>query len=463
MNQTEKPLSHAKSLSSRYNGGLDFWKLVFTFVIVIYHGGQIGDGRNIFNIGATAVEFFFILSCYFMAVSAMKKPDPERGTLGKETAGFIWHKIKSILPYYLFGYFISLVLYIYIDLRQVSGLSQIVKKLSLSIPNFFLLSTSGLEETTVLGMTWYISAMLLAMCFLYPLLRKYKDMYMHVILPYYLFGYFISLVLYIYIDLRQVSGLSQIVKKLSLSIPNFFLLSTSGLEETTVLGMTWYISAMLLAMCFLYPLQRKYKDMYLHVIAPLSAILVAGYMCQKFGNFKLTYELDIFVTKEILRAVVGLNIGCTVYVVSEKLKKVPFTTFSRVLLALVEWGCYLWVLLGMHFMEADYVFVELFLYFFAISITTSKQSILGHIFDHNFIKATNRFSLALYLCHSACRRVIRYLEPDWGYYQTIAVFVLFSIVTAVICMVVVALIQKIIRKYAPELKKIWIQSSNNQI
>ena len=378
MSQTEKPLSRAKSLSSRYNGGLDFWKLVFTFVIVIYHGGQIGDGKNIFNIGATAVEFFFILSGYFMAVSAMKKPEPERGTLGKETAGFIWHKIKSILPYYLFGYFISLVLYIYIDLRQVSGLSQIVKKLSLSIPNFFLLSTSGLEETTVLGMTWYISAMLLAMCFLYPLLRKYRDMY-------------------------------------------------------------------------------------LHVIAPLSAILVAGYMCQKFGNFKLTYELDIFVTKEILRAVVGLNIGCTVYVVSEKLKKVPFTTFSRVLLALVEWGCYLWVLLGMHFMEADYVFVELFLYFFAISITTSKQSILGHIFDHNFIKATNRFSLALYLCHSACRRVIRYLEPDWGYYQTIAVFVLFSIVTAVICMVVVALIQKIIRKYAPELKKIWIQSSNNQI
>ena len=105
----------------------------------------------------------------------------------------------------------------------------------------------------------------------------------------------------------------------------------------------------------------------------------------------------------------------------------------------------------------------LFGFLFAISITTSKQSILGHIFDHNFIKATNRFSLALYLCHSACRRVIRYLEPDWGYYQTIAVFVLFSIVTAVICMVVVALIQKIIRKYAPELKKIWIQSSNNQI
>ena len=99
------------------------------------------------------------------------------------------------------------------------------------------------------------------------------------------------------------------------------------------------------------------------------------------------------------------------------------------------------------------------LYFFAISITTSKQSILGHIFDHNFIKATNRFSLALYLCHSACRRVIRYLEPDWGYYQTIAVFVLFSIVTAVICMVVVGLIQTFLRKHADGIKRVFVRKS----
>lgn len=377
MKQTVKTLSPAKSLSSRYNGGLDFWKLVFTFVIVMYHAGEIGEWDNFFPVGATAVEFFFILSGYFMAVSAVKKPPLEAGTLGRETAGFIWHKIKSILPYYLFGYAISLLTY----------------------------------------------------------------------------GYFI---------LRGESA-GTIVDRLSKAIPNFLLLSTSGLEETTVLGVTWYISAMLLAMCFLYPLLRKYRDMYLHVIAPLSAILMAGYLCQKYGHFSLSYELDIFVTKEILRAVVGLNIGCTVYVVSEKLKKVSFTTLSRVLLAVVEWGCYLWVLLGMHFKKADYVFVELFLYFFALSITTSKQSILGHVFDHNFIKATNRFSLALYLCHSACRRVIRYLEPDWGYWETIIIFLLISAATAIVCMVMVAWIEKILRKYAPVLKKVWVQSSNNQI
>ena len=95
MKQTVKTLSPAKSLSSRYNGGLDFWKLVFTFVIVMYHAGEIGEWDNFFPVGATAVEFFFILSGYFMAVSAVKKPPLEAGTLGRETAGFIWHKIIS--------------------------------------------------------------------------------------------------------------------------------------------------------------------------------------------------------------------------------------------------------------------------------------------------------------------------------------------------------------------------------
>lgn len=370
MNQSAKPVSRAKALSSRYNGGLDFWKLIFTFVIVIYHAGEIGEWDNFFPVGATAVEFFFILSGYFMAVSAVKKPPLEVGTLGRETAGFIWHKIKSILPYYLFGYAISLLTYGCFILRGESA------------------------ET--------------------------------------------------------------IVDRLSKAIPNFLLLSTSGLEETTVLGMTWYISAMLLAMCFLYPLLRKYRDMYLHVIAPLSAILVAGYMCQKYGDFTLSYELDIFVTKEILRAVVGLSIGCTVYVVSEKLKKVSFTTFSRVLLAIVEWGCYLWVLLGMHFKKANYVFVELFLYFFALSITTSKQSILGHVFDHHFIKATNRFSLALYLCHSACRQVLIYTNPGWDYLQTVLLFLLISAATAIVCILVVCGTKKLQKRYGEKICRLFL-------
>ena len=355
-----------------YNGGLDFWKLIFTLVIVFHHTDEIGGWDHFYPLGASAVEFFFILSGYFMAVSASKRQEVVPGTLGRETAGFIWHKIRSILPYYLFGYALSLIGYIHYNLAGQS---------------------------------------------------------------------------------RRV-----IVEKLSRAIPNFLLLSTSGIRESTVLGMTWYISAMLLAMCFLYPLMRKYRDMYLHIIAPLSAVLVAGYMSKKFGDFSLTYELDILVTKEILRAVVGLNIGCTVYVVSEKLKTISFTRLTRVILALVEWGCYLWALLGMYYMERDYVFTLLFVCFFALCITTSKQSILGCAFDSPLIKATNRFSLALYLCHSACRRVIIYSKPGWGYWKTLLIFLTMSIFTAVVCMAEVHLLERFASRHGEGIRRIFVKN-----
>ena len=361
-------------VSARYNGGLDFWKLVFTLVIVTYHGGQIGDGDNPLGLGASAVEFFFILSGYFMAVSAARKPQVVPGTLGSETAHFILHKIKSLLPYYLFGYALSLVGYCYIELPKASS-----------------------------GQT--------------------------------------------------------LVEKLGGIIPNFFLLSTTGIKESTVLGMSWYISAMLLSMCVLYPLLRKYTNMYLRIIAPLSAVLLAGYLYQKYGALTLTYELDVFVTKEILRAVMGLNIGCAVYVVSEKLKQTSFTSFSRLLLGFFEWGCYAVVLLGMHYMGNSFVFTELFLYFFALCVTTSKQSLWGHVFDHRCVQMTNRFSLALYLCHSACRRVIRYVQPAWGYYETILYFVILSLILALFCMGVAKLCQVWWKHHGAQVKKAFVRTA----
>lgn len=362
-----------ETLGHQYNGALDFWKLIFTILVVLYHAGEIREWDNVLPIGYTAVEFFFILSGYFMAVSASRKPKVIPGTLGKETAGFIWHKIKAILPYYLFAYTLSFLSYIYYILRGRSA--------------------------------------------------------------------------------------RVIVEKLSRVIPNFLLLSTSGIKESTVLGTTWYISAMLLAMCFLYPLLRKYWDMYLHVIAPLSAILVAGYLCNKYGNFGLSYDLDVFISQKLVRSVVGLNIGCTVYVVSEKIKMVRFSTLSRILLALVEWGCYLWILLAMHYMKADYVFTLLFLYFFALTITTSKQSVLGSAFDHRIMKTANQFSLALYLCHSACRRVMVYSETDWGYLKSTVIFTAFSLITALVCMVVVKYFRRFLNSHSENIKKFFLKTA----
>ena len=352
-----------------YNGGLDFWKLIFTFVIVIYHYAEISKTVSLFKSGSIAVEFFFILSGYFMAISAERKPFTEK--LGTDTAQFIWRKIKSILPYYLIGWLIA----------------------------------------AILNMQHW---------------------------------------------LMEPRTLGEIVLRISNMLPNFLLLSVSGMPEEVVLGVTWYISAMLLAMAVIYPLLRKYKNIYLRIIAPLSAILLTGYLSQKYGGFFLSYEFDGFVPQNIIRACVGINIGCVVYVAAEKMKTIDFTIFSRILLGLVEIGGYIWILVAMTIFPKTYVFTELFIFLAVVTITASKKGIFSSLFDNNIVMVVSSISLPLFLLHPTCRAVIRREKwpTDWDLFYK---YLIAAVASALACMIVVWLFGKIKEKVGKRARKIFIK------
>ena len=65
-----------------YNGGLDFWKLIFTLVIVFHHTDEIGGWDHFYPLGASAVGVFFLLSRYFLAGSPPQKQGEGPGGLG---------------------------------------------------------------------------------------------------------------------------------------------------------------------------------------------------------------------------------------------------------------------------------------------------------------------------------------------------------------------------------------------
>ena len=176
-------------MNKKYNGALDFWKFVFCLVILVFHVGEVYGGKHgyLLEWGRYAVEMFFIVSGYFMCVSAAKAEERHTGiSLGKETFGFALHKIRRILPAYLYCYALGLCVWFvevgrYVYLKEgIIGLFIAIVKM---IPNFLLLSMSGVQGTQVVMITWYISAMLIAMLVIYPLLRKYKDTYTLIIAP----------------------------------------------------------------------------------------------------------------------------------------------------------------------------------------------------------------------------------------------------------------------------------------
>ena len=154
------------------NGEIDFLRFIFMLIIVLLH---LTEG--ICPQGNISVEFFFTLSGFLMARHAERIAESGSMTTDKiadETWVFLKGKVSSFYRYYFFS-FVLVVLYNLILLHK--GLMTIIKNLFSSIPTLSL-TFFALNYDTVsfyVGATWYLSAMLIAMLILYPiLLRNYR-------------------------------------------------------------------------------------------------------------------------------------------------------------------------------------------------------------------------------------------------------------------------------------------------
>lgn len=166
--------------TKKHNGIISFWKFCFCMMIVIFHGNIFATDKKdaLMNQGSIGVEFFFLVSGFLLAKSAFRKNEQEAipKNLGKETFHFIWKKYLFFLPYVLFGGIIGLVIQnIFKDMNLITNAT--------TIWDLLLLRMTGLKTNVVIGQVWYISAMLLSMMLLYPLLRKYKQNYLYLAAP----------------------------------------------------------------------------------------------------------------------------------------------------------------------------------------------------------------------------------------------------------------------------------------
>lgn len=179
-----------KGISPSRNAELDFWKFFAIIIIVLHHSYMVLEEKKvIFEQGSIFVEFFFMVSGYFMALSASKKPPAETEKLGSETAAFVFKKIKTILPYYIFGSIATLVGNVaYLGFKNVFAPGKLLR-----VPfTVFFLEVTGIPAYNITGANWYLSAMFLSMFVLYPVLRKRNDLFLKVIAP------LVSLLLYGY-------------------------------------------------------------------------------------------------------------------------------------------------------------------------------------------------------------------------------------------------------------------------
>lgn len=367
-------------MNKKYNGAIDFWKFIFCLIILFFHIGETYGGKNYyFEWGMYAVEFFFVVSGYFMCVSAESAERKNTGkSLGRETFCFIMHKITRILPAYLFCYLLAFV-------------------------------------------KWFIYS-----------------------------GY----------DILVGKGFQIFFRTVVKMLPNFLLVYMCGVYGKEIIRITWYISAMLIAMLVIYPLVRKFKDSYMLIAAPIVVMLTSGYFAAT-THYNGILQYTGLMPHGLERAFIGINLGCIVYMFSNYIKQYDFTRLSRVLLSIAEIGGYLTIIYLMDASGRNCAYIINIFLLFTVAITASKKSGISGLFDNKLSKFLGEMSLYIYLCQSPARGFIGKLYPKLSYGKGFIYITVLSLVFAIAGYVIVHLCTAVAEKSKGRLKKYFIKETIN--
>lgn len=312
------------------NGKIELLRFVCCAIIVLRHSSVFTPNgiRNLFSRGALGVEFFFFVSGYLMAVSAAKKRDVYPNQLGRETSQFIGRKITALMPHYLIAWFVAF------------AITEISKR------NFNL----------------------------------YKGVQ---------------------------SFLDQIWELLFVSYAGFGPINASN-------SVVWYISAMLIAMAILYPLCRKYYDMYIHVIAPLIGVIIVGYLFRTTDTTLSPATVIGPFYKGLWRAFAEISLGAAGYPIVQAMKRLNLKRFAKCTISVAEIACWAFAVMWMQYGDNRRfdVLAALCIYA-AVLLAFTEQGSFAECFNKKWCYALGKISLSLYLCHIAWGRAVNREYGRW--------------------------------------------------
>ena len=161
-----------ENIQKKRNGEIELLRILFCLAVVGTHLNAYFK-PEMFKEGVFAVEFFFLVSGYFMAKSAERA---ESLTFG-DTMSFLSRKFKSFFPYYIVSVLIYFIVYRVILLHI--SLSETITGALYLIPEMMFLQMGGFATESVLNIpaVWYLSAMMISMLVLYPIAVRFRKSY----------------------------------------------------------------------------------------------------------------------------------------------------------------------------------------------------------------------------------------------------------------------------------------------
>ena len=161
---------------------IELIRFIVAVSVMIFHFFTIyieGDGVILFAF--ILVEFFFILSGFFMMKHVSERENP------MSMPAYVLHKAASFYPVYMIVFAVQFV--IFVCMNHLKSPAEVLGRLFHFKWEALLLQNAGFNPDPqfgvdyLLGQAWYLSAMLLALVIAYPLARYLKKYYLSVVCP----------------------------------------------------------------------------------------------------------------------------------------------------------------------------------------------------------------------------------------------------------------------------------------
>ena len=378
-----------KIMRKQHNVTIDFLRFLFSVIVVLHHSRYVlGDDNCYFLGGSLAVEFFFFVSGYLLLVGADKAgrknsagyllPGGADMAGRKNGAGYLLTDgVNMARRKKCAGYLLP-------DGVDMAGRTEAAG-----------LETKGIGSET-----------------LHFILHKIRSF-----LPEFLIAWWIGFVL---IGVVRQYGVLDYLKAFGNDFWELTLVKMSGLFTHGIDGAMWYLSAMLLGMAFLYPLLRTKRDLMTHLVCPLLALFLYGYLCQAEGHPRDPIVWLGLCYKGLVRAVAGLCTGVVICVAVRRLKRFSPSGLTKTGNALAIGVQLLCLLLTIRYMaeqepsEYDYFYMFLLMLLVLISFSGfGLESVLGNSQRLHLLSAfLGKYSLSLYLGHLYFAQHVNELLPE---------------------------------------------------
>lgn len=406
-----------KIMRKQHNVTIDFLRFLFSVIVVLHHSRYVlGDDNCYFLGGSLAVEFFFFVSGYLLLVGADKAgrkngagcllPGGADMTGRKNGAGYLFPGGADMAGRkngagYLLPDGVDMA-----GRTEAAGLE--TKGIGAGTTGIGAEATGIGAETTGIG----AEANGIGSETLHFILHKIRSFH-----PEFLIAWWIGFVL---IGVVRQYGVLDYLKAFGNDFWELTLVKMSGLFTHGIDGAMWYLSAMLLGMAILYPLLRTKRDLMTHLVCPLLALFLYGYLCQAEGHPRDPIVWLGLCYKGLVRAIAGLCTGVVICMVVRRLKRFSPSGLTKTGNALAIGAQLLCLLLTIRYMaeqepsEYDYFYMFLLMLLVLISFSGfGLESVLGNSQRLHLLSAfLGKYSLSLYLGHLYFAQHVNELFPE---------------------------------------------------